>query len=246
MVRSRKRPLPCSVAHTVLCGSLVLLVVPEVVLLGLPLELDYQRWFYPTGHSERVHPPRREAGAGVGVGDSQPWLYRTRQSGLLVHPQPRRVCVGDSQRRLCPRPSERVQPLPREAHTGDSDRNNVTASVGDTLGDTSVVGVGVGVDDRVGDRVVRRQTRSFAVGAPGGRSSSRIVGDTGRRRTSFAVGAAVVSNNEPFVDDGMFDPRRDYWGDRSKGSTSSASTTHNWASGGCSTQYSVYAVYVRS
>lgn len=276
MVRSRKRSLPCSVAHTVLCGSLVLLVVPEVVLLGLPLKLDCQRWLSPTRQSELVQPPRREV--GVGVGDSQHWLYPTRQSDLLVQTPPRQVvCVGDGRHRLYPRPSELVLPPPREVLTGDGD--SVTDSVGDTLGDSvgvgdtisdcvgvgdtisecCVVGVGdtisdcvrVGVgdttigdgdnsvtDSSVGDSVVRRRTSSFAVGAAGDSSSSSSVGRVGRRRTSFTAGAAVVSNNEPFVDDGMFDPRRDYWGDRSKGSTSSASATQNWASGGRAT-YSV-------
>ena len=71
----------------------------------------------------------------------------------------------------------------------------------------------------------------------GGRGGS--VGDVlqGRRTSSgFTADAAVASDSEPFVDDGMFDPRRDYWGDRSSGSTtsSSAPASQNWASGGCS------------
>lgn len=63
-----------------------------------------------------------------------------------------------------------------------------------------------------------------------------------RRRRSFAADAAVVTS-EPFVDDGMFDPRRDYWGDRSPGSTSSssASASQNWTSGECALIYVLMA-----
>lgn len=85
------------------------------------------------------------------------------------------------------------------------------------------------------DLLVVQLPREVGTGV-GGRSSS--VGDAVRGRrpsSSFTAEAAVIPNNAPFVDDGMFDPRRDYWGDRSPGSTSlsSASASQNWTSGGC-------------
>ncbi len=50
-----------------------------------------------------------------------------------------------------------------------------------------------------------------------------------------AGGAAKERSREPFVDDGMFDPRRDYWGDRSKTvgthSPGTTPTSLNWANG---------------
>lgn len=79
------------------------------------------------------------------------------------------------------------------------------------------------------------------------RSSEKPRFDISRIRPSFVLAAeggsvveadtaqAAVAQRAPFTDDGMFDPRRDYWGNASRtagaGSTATTPASSNWAAG---------------
>lgn len=56
----------------------------------------------------------------------------------------------------------------------------------------------------------------------------QLVEDVARGWPSFAAEAAV--SPQPFKDDGMFDPRRDYWADRTGGLEITPASS-NWESG---------------
>lgn len=63
------------------------------------------------------------------------------------------------------------------------------------------------------------------------KQSTQDAGDAGALGWLSSLMARAAPTPEPFVDDGMFDPRRDYWGNRSAPSTSLVSS--RWAPGKC-------------